>query len=55
MASLPVVCYAKNSVWVTSEIFKKWPMSLDLKLQKKLRKILLVLDNCAAQTYLHSL
>jgi hypothetical protein len=48
MDSLPVLCYAKESGWLTSEIFKKWLMSWYVELQRKSREILLVLDNCTA-------
>jgi len=33
---------------MTSEIFKKWLLSLSSELQKKNRKILLLLDNCSS-------
>jgi hypothetical protein len=40
---------------MTSEISKKWLMSWDAELQWIWRKILLVLDNCAAYPHLDSL
>jgi hypothetical protein len=40
---------------MTSEICKKWLMIWAVKLQWKLRKILLVLENCAAHPHLDSL
>jgi hypothetical protein len=42
----------KKNVWMTSEIYKKWLKSWDMELQWKLRKIVLVLDNCAADLHL---
>jgi hypothetical protein len=50
--SLPVLYYANKNVWMTSQIFKKWLMSWDVELQQMSRKILLVLDNCAADPHL---
>jgi hypothetical protein len=55
MDSLPVLYYANKVEWMTSEIFKKWLMNWDVELQWKSRKILLVLDNCAAHHHLESL
>jgi hypothetical protein len=55
MDSLAVLYYTNKNVWMTSEIFKKWPMSWDMELQWKFMTILLVLDNYAAQPYLDSL
>jgi hypothetical protein len=46
--SSAVLYYANKNAWMTSEIFKKWLLSWDVELQSKLRKISLVLDNCAA-------
>jgi hypothetical protein len=40
---------------MTSEICKKWLMSWNMELQWKLRKIVQVLDSCAAHSYLDSL
>jgi hypothetical protein len=54
MNSLRVLYYANKNAW-TSEIFKKWPVSWDMELQQKLRKIVLVLDNCALHHHLESL
>jgi hypothetical protein len=50
MDSLPVEYYANKNVWMTSEIFKKWLMKWDVELQRKSRKVLLILDNCAAHS-----
>jgi hypothetical protein len=52
MDSLPVLYYANKNAWMTSEMKKKWLMSWDMELQRKSRKILLVLDNCAAHPHL---
>jgi hypothetical protein len=35
MDSLQVKYYANKNAWMTSEIFKKWLMRLDVELQKK--------------------
>jgi hypothetical protein len=48
MDSLPVKYYANKIAWMTSEIFKKWLMRWDVELQRKSRKVLLILDNFAA-------
>jgi hypothetical protein len=48
MDSLPVEYYANKNAWMTSEILKKWLMKWDVELQRKSRKVLLILDNCAA-------
>jgi hypothetical protein len=55
MNSLPFLYYANKNAWMISEIFKKWLVSWDMELQLKLRKILLVLDNCATHPHLDSL
>jgi hypothetical protein len=48
MDSLPVEYYANKNAWMTSEIRKKWLVKWDVELQQKSRKVLLILDNCAA-------
>jgi hypothetical protein len=48
MDSLQVEYCANNNAWMTSEIFKKRLMRWDVELQRKSRKVLLILDNCAA-------
>jgi hypothetical protein len=53
--SFTVLCCANKNVWMTSEIYKKWLMSWNMELQWKSRKILLLLDNCAAHSHLDSL
>jgi hypothetical protein len=55
MDSLPVLYYANKNAWMTSEIFKKLLMCWDVQLQWKLRKMLLVLENCAVHPHLESL
>jgi hypothetical protein len=55
MDSFPVLYYANKNAWMTSEIFKKWLMNLDVKLQCKSRKVLLDHDKCAAHPRLDSL
>jgi hypothetical protein len=55
MDSLPFLYYANKNVWMTSEIFKKWPMSWNMELQQISRKDLLVQDNCAAHPHSDSL
>jgi hypothetical protein len=48
MDSLPIEYYANKNAWMTSEIFKKWLMRCNVELQRKSRKVLLILDNCTA-------
>ncbi|XP_072119240.1 tigger transposable element-derived protein 4-like [Mobula birostris] len=48
MDSLPIEYYANKNAWMTSDIFKNWLMSWDMELQRKSRKVLLLVDNCAA-------
>ena len=55
MESLLVQYYANKNAWMTSGIFKNWLMSWDMELQYKERKILLLVDNCAAHPHLDSL
>ena len=55
MESLPVQYYANKNTWMASGVFKKWLMSWDMELQCKERKILLLVDNCAAHPHLDSL
>jgi hypothetical protein len=55
MKSLPVLYYANKNAWMTSQIFKKSPVSWDVELQQKSRKMLLGLDNFAAHHHLKSL
>jgi hypothetical protein len=55
MDSFPVLSHANKNAWMTSEIFKKQLMSWDMELQWKMRKMLLVLDNCAAYRHLDCL
>ncbi|CAK9828167.1 Tigger transposable element-derived protein 4 [Anthophora retusa] len=46
--SLPVEYHANRNAWMTSDIFKQWLIRWDVELQRESRKILLILDNCAA-------
>jgi hypothetical protein len=48
MDSLPVEYYANKNAWMTSEVYKKWLMRWVVGLQRKSRKVLLILDNCVA-------
>jgi hypothetical protein len=48
MDSLQVEYCANKNAWMTSEIFKKWLMRWNVELQQQSRKVLLILDNCAA-------
>jgi hypothetical protein len=48
MDSLQVECYVNKTAWMTSKIFKKWLMRWVVDLLQKSRKVLLILDNCAA-------
>ncbi|XP_051784514.1 tigger transposable element-derived protein 6-like [Erpetoichthys calabaricus] len=55
MDGLPVLYHANKNAWMTSEIFSKWLSEWDVELQRKSKKILLLLDNCAAHPHLDSL
>jgi hypothetical protein len=55
MDMLPALCYSNKIVWMTYEIFTKWPMRSNMELQRKSGKDLLVLDKYAAYTHLDSL
>jgi hypothetical protein len=55
MDSLPVLHHVNKNAWMTVEIFKKRLISCDVELQRKSRKIMLVLENCAAHPHLDSL
>jgi hypothetical protein len=48
MDSLRVKYYGNKNAWMTSVIFKKWLMRWDVELQRKSRRVLLILDNSAA-------
>ena len=52
---MPVRYYANRNAWMTPDIFRTWLMSWDAELQLKSRKILLLLDNCAAHPHLQCL
>ncbi|KFM64333.1 Tigger transposable element-derived protein 4, partial [Stegodyphus mimosarum] len=53
--SLPVVHRANRNAWMTSEIFKEWLKDWDRELQRQSRKVLLLLDHCAAHPHLDCL
>lgn len=53
--SLPVLYYDNKNAWMTSEIFKDWLMSWDAELRWASRKVLLLLENCAAHPRLDCL
>ncbi|XP_035218679.1 tigger transposable element-derived protein 4-like [Stegodyphus dumicola] len=55
MESLPVVYRANRNAWMTSELFKEWLKDWDRELQRQSRKVLLLLDNCAAHPHLDCL
>ncbi|CAL8081019.1 unnamed protein product [Calicophoron daubneyi] len=55
MDSLPVVYRANRNAWMTSELFKEWLKDWGGELQQKWRKVLLLLDNCAAHPRLDCL
>ncbi|XP_035212025.1 tigger transposable element-derived protein 6-like [Stegodyphus dumicola] len=55
MEGLPVEYHANKNAWMTSEIFRNWLTSWDRNLQHKKRKILLIVDNCAAHPHLDNL
>ena len=44
--TLPTPYTSNKKAWMTSEIFTDWLRNLDQKLQKKKRKIAMVVDNC---------
>ena len=47
MVSCIPVHYFNKTAWTTSTIFQEWVVTWDVELQKKSRKILLIIDNCA--------
>lgn len=55
MNRLPVVYHANKNAWMTSVIFQEWLKSWDAELQRDSRKVLLLLDNCAAHPHLDCL
>ncbi|XP_035207901.1 tigger transposable element-derived protein 6-like [Stegodyphus dumicola] len=55
MDSLPVVYRANRNAWMSSKLFKEWLKDWDRELQRQSRKVLLLLDNCAAHPYLDCL
>ncbi|XP_031336955.1 tigger transposable element-derived protein 4-like [Photinus pyralis] len=46
--NLPVTYYSNKRAWITSEIFEKILRDWDTELEKRKRKILLLVDNCPA-------
>ncbi|CAH8477968.1 unnamed protein product [Dicrocoelium dendriticum] len=52
MDSLPVVYRANRNAWMSSTLFKEWVKDWDTELQRQSRKVLLLLDNCAAHSNL---
>ena len=55
MEGLPVEYHANKNAWMTSDIFRNWLTSWDQNLQLNQRKILLIVDNCAAHPHLDNL
>ncbi|XP_035232701.1 tigger transposable element-derived protein 6-like [Stegodyphus dumicola] len=55
MESLPVVYRANQMRWMASELFKEWLKDWDRELQRQSRKVLVLLDNCAAHLHLDCL
>lgn len=53
--NLPLEYHANKNAWMTSEIFRKWLTSWDAELQVQQRKIMLLVDNCAAHPHLDNL
>ena len=53
--TLPTPYTSNKKAWMTSEIFTDWLRNLDQKLQKKKRKIAMVVDNCPAHPHVRSL
>jgi hypothetical protein len=48
MGSLPVMYRENRNAWMAYQLFKGWPKDWDRELQRQSRKVLLLLDNCAA-------
>lgn len=48
--SLPVQYEANKKAWMTSELFENWLATLDKKLNRSNRRILLFIDNCTAHS-----
>ena len=48
--SLPVVYDASKKAWMNSTIFTSWLRQLDKRFARQQRNVLLLLDNCPAQT-----
>lgn len=46
--SLPVQYEANKKAWMTGELFENWLISLDKKMYRANRNILLFIDNCTA-------
>ncbi|XP_035205886.1 tigger transposable element-derived protein 4-like [Stegodyphus dumicola] len=53
--SLSVVYRANRNAWMTSELFQEWLKDWDRELQCQSRKVMLLLDNCAAHPHLDCL
>lgn len=52
---LPVTYQSNNKAWMTSEIFTKFLQDWDKELTKSRKKILLLIDNCAAHPNVQNL
>ena len=53
--SLPVTYKANKRAWMTSQIFIEWIRTLDRKLTRQNRQILLLVDNCSAHPEIDNL
>ncbi|XP_060592007.1 tigger transposable element-derived protein 6-like [Ruditapes philippinarum] len=53
--SLPVTYLANKRAWMTGKLFSDWVLQLDRKFSSQSRKVLLIVDNCAAHPKLTGL
>ena len=51
-SDLPVIWRANRKAWMTSDIFKKWIVSVNCELEKANRRILLFCDNASCHQHL---
>lgn len=55
MDGLLVLYYANKNAWMTSEMFKKWLMSLDMELQWNSREVLLLFQSISHPLYIQEI
>lgn len=51
----PIEYKANKIAWMTSFLFEEWLLNLDASLRKKIRTILLFIDNCPAHNKIPNL